>query len=176
MLLLYTGSMLTSRTGTLVTLDPGKNACGVALWSGGELLVAGAVRAPALAPKFGPQRWAALGVAVDLWLGAEPPGVCVIETMKVYVKGKADPDDLLELAGVAGAVAGLLGMRGWAIAGVKASEWNGQVPSDIRRARTQAWVEARGWTPRVDLATTARFQQDVWSAVGIGKWCVTGAR
>jgi len=114
--------------------------------------------------------WAGFAVGVRDAVSGVEPGVVLTETMKVYVGGKADPDDLLELQGVAGAVVGVLGSVGWQAKGVLAREWNGTVPSEIRRERTKAWVEARGWVSRVDLKTTARFQQDVWSAVGIGRY------
>lgn len=118
--------------------------------------------------------WAALAAGVEEWLGVAPHGIVLVETMKVYVVGKGDPADLIELSGVGGAVVGRL--SGWTAEGVRASEWNGQVPAHIRRQRTRAWLEQAGWLDRVDLATTARFQEDVWSAVGIGRWRTTQSR
>jgi hypothetical protein len=122
--------------------------------------------------------WQALARGVETWLEANYslPGVVLVETMKAYVQGRADPADLMELAGVAGAIVGRLGTSGWSSEGVRAAEWNGQVPAPIRRNRSREWVEAQGWVERVDLDTTARFQQDVWSAVGIGRWRITGKR
>lgn len=122
----------------------------------------------------GPAVWSALASGVAEWLGVAPPGILLVETMKVYVVGKGDPADLIELSGVAGAVVGRLGT--WSAEGVRAADWNGQVPSHIRRQRTRAWVEQAGWLGRVDLATTQRFQEDVWSAVGIGRWRTTQSR
>jgi hypothetical protein len=116
-----------------------------------------------------------------LWQGAEggfdPRHTCgtvILEEMEVHAHGTARPADLLELAGVGGAVVGAL--PGWQAEGVLAKIWNGQLPSEIRRARTRAWVEEQGRLACVDLDTTARFQQDVWSAVGIGRWKTTGQR
>lgn len=158
--------------GTCVTLDPGLRACGVALWYDGVLVRAGAVRGPATGR--GPAVWSALADGVAAWVGPAPAGVLLVETMKVYLVGKGDPADLIELSGVAGAVVGRL--AGWSAEGVKAAEWNRQVPSHIQRQRTRAWVEAQGWLDRVDLATTVRFQEDVWSAVGIGRWRMSQSR
>lgn len=151
----------------LLTVDPGLKACGAALWRDSELVWARAVRASVVGR--GPALWADMASNVVSTL-PQVSGRLVVETMKVYTTGKADPDDLLELQGVSGAVVGYATSFGWRAEGVKAREWNGTVPSDIRRARTKAWVEARGWSSRVDLNTTARFQQDVWSAVGIGRY------
>ena len=159
-------------SGTLLSVDPGLRASGVALWYDGVLVRAGAVCGPDAGR--GPAVWSALARGVEEWLGVAPPGALVVETMKVYLAGKGDPADLLELAGVAGSVVGRL--SAWSAEGVRAADWNGQVPAHIRRTRTREWVEAQGWLDRVDLATTARFQQDVWSAVGIGRWRVTGRR
>ena len=158
--------------GTCVTLDPGLRACGVALWYDGVLVRAGAVRGPGTGR--GPAVWAELADGVARWVEPAPPGVLVVETMKVYVAGKGDPADLIELSGVAGAVVGRL--AAWRAEGVKAAEWNRQVPSHIQRQRSRAWVEQHGWIERVDLATTARFQEDVWSAVGIGRWRMSQSR
>ena len=166
--------MLTSSTEGWATLDPGQHACGVSLWRGPELVRAGAVRRPDAVDREGPGMWAAMAVLVELWLAGSGVERLVVETMKQYAgTGRARPEDLLELAGVAGAVVGRLAIPA---VGAKAAEWNGQVPSAIRRARTQAWVTERGWSDRVNLNTTARFQQDVWSAIGIGRWWSTGRR
>jgi hypothetical protein len=156
----------------VLAVDPGLRACGVALFRDGELVRAAAVRGPRTGR--GPAVWRALGLGVAAWVGDLVVGRLVVETMKVYTGGQSDPDDLLELAGICGAVATALPR--WPVEGVRAAEWNGQVPAEIRRWRTQTWTESLHWTDRVDLNTTQRFQQDVWSAVGIGRWKVTGQR
>lgn len=161
--------------GWLLTVDPGLRACGVALWRDGELQSACAVRG--VVEGRGPEAWRTLASGIGVWVEARveegEQGVVLVETMKVYAQGRADPADLVELAGVSGAVVGRLG---WRAEGVRAAEWNGQLPSPIRRNRTRDWVEAQGWNDRVNLDTTARFQQDIWSAIGIGRWRVTGHR
>lgn len=157
----------------LLTVDPGLHAIGLALWTApvdGELVRAWAVRGAK--DGRGPAAWATF--ARDLDFDIELQGHVVVETMRVYPGAREDPDDMLELSGVAGVVVGVLASRGWTAEGVRAAEWNGQVPSTVRRSRTQTWVLERGWQSRVDLRTTARFQQDVWSAVGIGRWYTSG--
>lgn len=173
---MYAAPMSTTRcAGLLLSVDPGLRACGVALWRDGELLRACAIRGGT--EGRGPDVWRSLAASVVNWVEAGladgESGVVLVETMKVYAQGRADPADLVELAGVSGAIVGRLG---WRAEGVRAAEWNGQLPSPIRRNRTREWVEAQGWNARVNLDTTARFQQDVWSAVGIGRWRVTGHR
>lgn len=159
----------------IVAVDPGLRACGVAVFDR-ELLWAGAVRGPK--EGRGAPLWRAYGELVWEALDAYDSvadGVLVVEAMKVYVYGKGDPEVLLELAAIGGAVVACA-PRAWPVECVKARDWNGQVTSTIRRERTRAWVEQNGWLDRVDLNTTARFQQDVWSAIGIGRWKLTGSR
>lgn len=162
-----------SKYETVVAVDPGLRACGAAVWDHGTVAWAGAVRGPKSGS--GPEVWRELA----RWLvgtlrarGYEKPDLLVVEQMKVYVQGKGDPADLLELQGVAGAIVGAA--PSGEVRGVLAREWNGQVPAPIRRQRTRAWVESIGALDRVDLNTTARFQQDVWSALGILRHVVTG--
>lgn len=156
----------------LLTVDPGLHAIGLALWTApvdGELVRAWAIRG-AKAGR-GPAAWAVFASGLDIGV---PPGHLVVETMRVYPGSREDPDDLLELSGVAGVVTGVLASRGWTTEGVRAADWNGQVRPAVRRNRTQTWVLERGWLDRVNLRTTARVRQDVWSAVSIGRWYTSG--
>jgi hypothetical protein len=155
-----------------LAVDPGKRACGAALYYGGELLRAAAVRG--YRTGGGPEVWKFLGVGVAAWVGEVVVGRLVVERMHHYTGSQVDADDLLELAGVSGAV--VASLPRWRAEYVFASDWNGQVPGPVRRERTQTWVAAQGWSARVDLNTTQRHQEDVWSAIGIGRWAVTGKR
>lgn len=164
-------------TPLLVTVDPGLRACGVAVFRDGVLTSAFAVRGPA--DVRGPRLWRSLGGDVCHRLSKvalfAQQGHLLVETMQVHTTAtsKGDPDDLLELQGVASAVVSKV-PNWWSVEGVLTRDWNGQVPSAVRRERTQKWVTDNGWTDRVDLNTTARFQQDIWSAIGIGRWKIQG--
>lgn len=160
-----TSSPLSSR---FLSVDPGLGACGLALWSDGALVRAGDARQ--LGERHGPEAWRRLALEVRAWLGPLPCDRVVVELMQDHGQYSAD---LLELNGVAGAVVATLGLPA---KGVLAAEWNGQVPSEVRRHRTAEWVVAQGWWSRVDLDTTKRFQQDIWSAIGIGRFEITGRR
>lgn len=178
--MLYTVQMPTSRprltdppaspvpAGSFLAVDPGLGACGLALFSGRVLVRAGA--AVQQSERRGPDAWRRLALEVQAWLGELPCDRVVVELMQDHGQFSAD---LLELNGVAGAVVATLGKPA---KGVLAAEWNGQVPSEVRRLRTAEWVAAQGWWSRVDLATTARFQQDVWSAIGIGRFEIARRR
>ena len=159
---------------SFLAVDPGLGAHGVALYDRGELVRAGSVRSPLpKAEHRGPEAWRVLAEGVHAWLAGVRPDLVLVETMKQYANGRADPDDLLELAGAAGAVVGRLALPA---EGVRAATWNGQVPPEVRRLRTAEWVQARGWWDRVNLDTTKRYQQDVWSAIAVGRWKVQGHR
>lgn len=109
------------------------------------------------------------------WDSSAMVGALAVETMRVYPNHPVPVEDLLRLSEVVGAVVGGAPV-GWSFVGVNTPTWNGQVPAAVRRGRTQDWVSERGWMPRVDLKTTVRFQQDVWSAIGIGRFILSGKK
>lgn len=159
----------------LVAVDPGLNACGVAVFLNGDLAAAWAERADPR--EKGLARWWSMSEALWDRVGAEGWDTCsggalAVETMRVYPNHPVPVEDLLRLSEVVGAVVGGAPI-GWSFVGVDTPTWNGQVPAAVRRGRTQDWVSERGWASRVDLKTTARFQQDVWSAIGIGRFILS---
>lgn len=155
-------------SGSFLSVDPGLGACGLALFSDGVLVRAGA--AVQRGERRGPEAWRQLALEVRAWLGDRKVDRVVVELMQDHGRFS---EDLLELNGVAGAVVATLGLPS---KGVLAAAWNGQVPAEVRRHRTAEWVAESGWWDRVELDTTARFQQDIWSAVGIGRFEITGRR
>lgn len=161
----------------LVTVDPGLNACGVAVFLNGTLVSAWAERADANAE--GVARWRSMSEGLwDRVCGENRDtlgGTLVVETMMVYPDRPVPVVDLIRLSEVVGAVVGGAPV-GWSCRGVDTPTWNGQVPAAVRRERTKEWVDSMGWSSRVDLKTTARFQQDVWSAIGIGRFILSGRR
>lgn len=93
----------------------------------------------------------------------------VCEFPKVYPRGKSkgDPEDLLQLAAVVGAIGPDVIYRPY--------EWKGQTPKVISIARTQAALtdEERA---RVRLPRNKKHQLDVWDAVGIGLYHLRAKR
>lgn len=88
--------------------------------------------------------------------------VLVCEVPQVYPRSKADPNDLIKLALLAG------GLVGQTVAVhkvlVKPREWKGQVPKKIHNARTLAKL-----TPS-ELKLCGGLSHDEIDAVGLGLW------
>lgn len=162
--------MNTSSSGYLLALDPGLRCVGVALFKDGVLVRAAALRGPATGR--GPAVWQHYARLVTDWawgLGApDANGRLVVEMMKVQVKGRADPADLIELAGVTGAVVGRL--SSWRAEGFEPAAWKGQVPRDIYGARVEGHLRAEGLWSRVEVPSRATELNDAMHAAGLGRW------
>lgn len=153
-----------------VSLDPGLRHCGVAVWRGTGLVWAGLVKG---APTGrGPQAWATMadevfGAVYQARLPDFYVGGIVTEYPQVYRHGPGDPADLIELAGVVGAVvAGLSESPPVHITGYLPRDWKGQVPKDVMCARIMSKL-----TP-ADLAAiqpcAPSLLHNVQDAIGIG--------
>lgn len=176
----------------LLAVDPGARGCGVALFRSGVL-----VRAEYLAyigskdpwphGDTAADRWACAALVRD-WFRTRPDvyatwassgnGVLLVEEMKVYAGSlsKGDPADLLRLQAIGYAVVGAFASLGWEVESVLAGTWNGQVPRDIRMARTLAWLEKQGTAGQVIRpAREPRLVHNAVSACGIGRWRVDPA-
>lgn len=168
-----------------ISVDPGKKGCGVAYWCS-DALVCGrfvAVEDPSL---DGPARWYALAevvlsvpdklrVTIQKEVLSSPGqwvNTAIVETMKVYVLGRADPADLLDLQGVAASVAAVAAERGARPVGVLASTWKKQVPRNIMGARIEAEVARRGWSDRIESPSRATHRNDVLHAIGLGLYAL----
>lgn len=84
---------------------------------------------------------AQIGSRLPLWADTIPePNKIRIESQKVYVHSKSDPDDLIRLATVSGALV-LACQQLWSKAGVRLvlpQDWKGQQPKGINQGRTFA--------------------------------------
>ena len=163
--------MRTSSSGFVLAVDPGLRCVGVALFKDGVLVRAAALRGPATGR--GPAVWSAYADLVHTWVlphivGRFGPWRLVVEMMKVQVKGRADPADLIELAGVTGAIVGRL--SSWSAEGFEPSVWKGQVPRDIYGARVEAHLRAEGLWSRVEVPSRATELNDAMHAAGLGRW------
>lgn len=171
--------MLTTRN-LLVALDPGLRECGVAIFDldSGELLAAG-MPTNAERKARGLAAWSRMagGVAAFVSSFLEPlraAGVAASVTVasecpQVYTAGKSkgDPNDLIELAGVVGRVAGEL--RATSERSFLPREWKGTLDGDVMVERIKARL---GELPhehlRVQLPRAQDKHHNVWDAVGIG--------
>lgn len=149
----------------ILSVDPGLQHCGVALWSSeGKLIAAwlargnGKTRGANEARARG-MRWRsivrAVGEAKLEWL--------VIEVPQVYKMSPGDPNDLIDIAGVAG---GLVCMFDAPTHTYLPHQWKGDAP----KKAIQAWCKktlSRGEWSRIE-AKPKGLAHNVYDAVGIG--------
>ena len=136
----------------IISIDPGLNHVAVALWSDrGTLLHASLVRNPDTRNKKlpRPERWAIMASAVVRKISSMPTVAydphqslgLVVEIPKVRQRGsgKGDPNDLIDVAGVAAAiVAAFKATAGAFVAWAPLpEEWKGQLPKEVSLARVQ---------------------------------------
>jgi hypothetical protein len=160
----YTGP---APVGALITIDPSLRSTGIAYWSAtGTLLWATAL--PTRSGR-GPGVWSAIAAALPdraaltEYVQASTYTVGV-EVPVHYGPGGADPHDISELCGVAGAIVGRLAPDG--VIALAPAEWKGQVPKAVCCNRIAAIVDAMGWSGSVD--PTHKNKSDPLDAIGIG--------
>lgn len=159
---------------SLLAVDPGIRGCGVAAFDGGRLLHAAYVKSR-YATGNRAEEAADMARAVARWCSdlALSPRELVVEWPRVYadmirrgskhVAGK-DPNDLLPLAGVDGALAALfVGCRATSYA---PSEWKGQMPKEVCHARTRLRLDSAEVVIYVGL--TKVLDHNARDAVGLG--------
>nr|BDT33744.1 hypothetical protein MFMH1_34130 [Myxococcus sp. MH1] len=164
----------------LVALDPGLRECGVALFDmdSGELLAAG-MPTNAERKARGLPAWARMADGVSAFVSSflEPyraAGEVISITLasecpQVYTAGKSkgDPNDLIELAGVVGRVAGSL--KATSERSYLPREWKGTLDADVMIERIKARLAERPHEYlRVQLPRAQDKHHNVWDAIGIG--------
>ncbi len=171
----------------LLAIDPGLRACGCALFVDDMLSSAALVKNTETKLR-GPQAHASMAVEVADWLFARDKTsghTLVLEYPRVYPnhsnKRSEDPNDLLELAGVDGALASQIGHWG-KIRHYFPSDWKGQVPANacarqvLKKLRADELIQIEKLEPfLVNLASREAVDKPVThsahntlDAVGIG--------
>jgi hypothetical protein len=151
----------------LLAVDPGLRGCGVALFDGGRLVRCAYVRGSRDGQDAA--AWAEMAGEVYAWGGADATRV-VSEFPKVYSVGKSkgDPEDLLQLAAVVGAISAHWGSEGITLEVVRPYQWKRQVPKDIMTSRIINLLDAQeGAQARAGMPAKS-YQHNVWDAIGIG--------
>lgn len=147
---------------TLVAVDPGLRECGIAVFVDGKLVRAALAR-NAEKKVRGPKAWCSMAASVLVAAGSASPDLVIVERMRIN-RG-VNPDDILELQGVAGAVCVRLSAPDQI--GYLAREWGGAVPKPVKNARVESKL-----TPdelaAIDPAIPASMRNHVLDAIGIG--------
>lgn len=153
---------------TVVSIDPGTQGCGAAVFVDGQLAFATYVTGiggqihPLLEP---------VPFLEELFGNAQPIDTVVVEKPQVYdaAKQKGDQRDIVKLAIVVGEV--LCAARPFASSALtpEPNGWKGSVPKDVMVERIKSKL-----TPEelagVDLPEAASLQHNTWDAIGLGLW------
>lgn len=170
--------------GDLLAFDPGARHPAAALFRAGVLISAERITVDPsfhdLPPVDRSVRVAGAAIRWAMARNAEP-WVLVCEHPQVYraAKSKGDPNDLVLLATINGALAGALSMAvaqrdvGLVILSPTPAEWIGQTP---KSTTGDPWASARGVRIRerlsADEVQTIVVSHDAIDAVGIGLWAL----
>lgn len=154
----------------LLAVDPGIRACGVSLFDGDELIACALVPNTAPEGASAPSRCAEMAIAVRSWCACVDR--VVVEWPQVYRAGRAkagaDPNDLLLLAGVAGALASEYGYA--VVESVLPREWKGTVAKEVMLERILDRLSPSELVLVDGLGLAKSKRHNVVDAVGIGLW------
>lgn len=152
----------------LLAIDPSVRSPGVALFDTRTNLLVLAARVKV--PKS-PFPMMAAARAIHFWLNARTVFQLVFEMPQIYraSKSKGDPNDLISLAGVAMAVAGLCDLSPSEISAPTPAEWIGNIPKfttgDVKSSPRAQRILSR-LSP--DELQAVPNQHDAIDAVGLG--------
>jgi hypothetical protein len=147
----------------LIAVDPGLHHCGVSVWKDGRLV--DALLVTNTVQMAGPLNAQPMAQAVAAAVALTSSDL-VIEVPQVYPfgRGKGNPNDLIDLAAVAG---GVMALAGGAVTYYLPAQWKGQVPKEICHARAMARltdVEKAS----IQLCRPAGLMHNVYDAVALG--------
>jgi hypothetical protein len=156
-----------------LSIDPGLRGCGAAYAVDGIVRRAGYVVGEKSTAVVRASAWEAMAKATRRWLPTDDvaEGELIIELPQVYRSGHqvgrksgTNPNDLIELAAVVGAIQACLGLPTTVYL---PAEWKGQVPKEIvherarKRLSSEEIVAIEQELPRAGLA------HNVWDAVAM---------
>ena len=143
----------------IVAVDPGVNFCGAALFTeAGELCFA-------WLEENGPR---AIHARVKRAYGATS---AIVEVPQVYARSasKGDPNDLIDVALVAGGVVALFDP----VRVVRPREWKGDAPKEVVERCARAAIGFQ--IDRVEQHKRAALMHNVWDAIAIGLFATRGS-
>ena len=149
-----------------ISIDPGFEKVAFAVWDdAGKLRSAGLVIYRHGPGKERVEKWRNIAEATALTTGLSMgDNRLVAEIPQVYRDKKSDPNDLIDLAGVVGALAGKLsGTVEWSPV---PREWKGQTPKIVTQARVKKRLSPEEWA-RVDWPIPS-LCHNVYDAIHLG--------
>lgn len=151
----------------LFTLDPGVKAAGVAVFDLHAKTLVGAGLARGETVFKTAQRAIDMAQAISEMVNLAPcfPSEVIVEKPQVYVRGKGDPNDLIEVALSGGAFAGWFYMA--TQTAIQPREWKGQVNPDAMIERIKSRLSPEE-TARVEIPRAKSLAHNIFDAVGIG--------
>ncbi len=154
-----------------IGVDPGTRLCGVA-WERDERRAAYVVRSKALSLESRAIDMAAqIADGLPMRQGERPTAVACVEFPRFYgtAKSKGDPNELVDLAGVAGVVLGALAARLRLVPAMPYPRtWKGSTPKEIHHERLAR--DFPHWVEPVERSTSKSMQHHVWDACGLLEW------
>lgn len=151
-----------------IAIDPGLRNCGVAIGENGQLIACALVSNPDKKSRNA-AAWSAMALAVKAWADNHGPfAVAVSETPMQYLPGhlkgkRVDPDDLLQLQGVVGA----LSMAFPGLKTIQPYQWKRQLPKDVCFTRIKSRLSPEESAHLSDCKCAPSLLHNVGDAIGI---------
>lgn len=152
----------------ILCIDPGLRGCGHALF-GLDGRLASARYVSNVVGGTGPYAWLSMAREVARWTDTGLVDEAILEIPKIYgfAQRKGDLNDLLEIAGVQGAISAWLGASVPKISGVIPRTWKGTVKKSVMTERIRnALTDAE----RNRILSSGYLDHNTLDAVGIGLW------
>lgn len=147
----------------LIAVDPGLHACGVAIFTDSVLQDASYIQSDS---KYTALNMIAQSMVYSvLAKTGRMYGNMVIELPQVYPVSKGDPNDLISLAVVIGAL--VEGFGGHYTQLVKPREWGGQTP---KKTKNQRVLKALRESEKAKIVSVGAKDHNTLDAIGIGLW------
>ena len=151
----------------ILAIDPGLRCCGVAVGQDGVLVSCALVNNPMIKERNG-MAWGSMARSVKEWADAHGPFDLVkSETPKQYQHGhhggkRVDPDDILQIQGVVGALSALYQLQT-----IYPYEWKGQLPKDVGYHRVKSRLSAEELAVLNGAKCQESKRHNIGDAVGI---------
>ena|ERR1017187_9776424 len=151
---------------TFISVDPGLRGSGVAHFYEGKLFRAAYLKHTC--SDRGPKAWCAMAETVYYWSGPANYSL-VIEYQRLRMgKEKGDPNNMMEVQGVVGALAGMFTMEGEQIVAYYPEAWKGSIKKDVMTMR----IVQRMTTDETQILRLAKIPSSLMhntiDAIGIG--------